>query len=145
MKKIIILSFIFSVLVSNFAFAQKGAVISFDKTVHDYGTIVQNDNGDCFFAFTNTGNEPLILSSVRSSCGCTTPKWPKEPILPSASAKIKVHYDTRRLGAINKQITVMSNASTPTVVLKIKGKVQKKPTEIVPTQNLNNSALPTAN
>ncbi|PKP36109.1 MAG: hypothetical protein CVT98_09110 [Bacteroidetes bacterium HGW-Bacteroidetes-15] len=144
MKKIFLLTIIIIFISITVSVAQSGPVISFNKTVHDYGIITQNDNGNCVFEFTNTGDEPLILSSVRSSCGCTVPKWTKEPILPKASSNINVHYDTKRTGAINKQVTVISNASTPTVVLKIKGLVNEKPSEIIPRQNLNNSALPVA-
>ena len=87
-------------------------VITFDKTVHDYGTIQQHGDGKCEFAFTNDGKEPLILSNVRSSCGCTVPTWPRHPVLPGQSEVIKVKYDTKRIGMINKSIHVYSNAKT---------------------------------
>lgn len=99
--------------------------VSFDKLVHDYGTIVQNGDGNCVFEFTNTGREPLILTNVRSSCGCTVPTWPRKPILPGKKETIAVKYATNRLGIINKSITVMSNAKNNPVVLRIKGKVVK--------------------
>lgn len=101
--------------------------IKFNKKVHDYGTIYQNGDGNCQFEFTNTGDAPLVLTAVRSSCGCTVPKWTREPIMPGESGTIKVKYDTRRLGAINKQITVRSNAENGVVVLKIRGKVIPEP------------------
>jgi len=100
--------------------------IVFDKTVHDYGTIVQNADGNCEFQFTNKGKEPLVLSNVSSSCGCTVPTWPREPIAPGKSASIKVKYDTNRVGLINKSITVSSNAANNPVVLQIKGNVTPK-------------------
>lgn len=100
--------------------------IVFDKIVHDYGTIVQNADGNSEFTFTNKGKEPLILSNVRSSCGCTVPIWPKEPIAPGKSGTIKVKYDTNRVGPINKSITVTSNAVNNSVVLKIQGNVTPK-------------------
>jgi hypothetical protein len=106
--------------------------ISFDKTVHDYGTIPYNGDGKCVFEFTNTGKEPLILTNVRSSCGCTVPKWPREPILPGQSDVINVEYKTNRIGKINKTITVQSNASNPTVVLRITGQVLKQETTVAP-------------
>lgn len=121
-----------------FAFAQQnndnpmGPSIKFAYETYDYGTIVQEGNGDCEFTFKNEGNEPLVLTSVVSSCGCTTPNWPREPILPGQNGSIKVHYDTKRLGAINKRITVNSNASNPTVILTITGNVIQKPTGAVP-------------
>ena len=103
------------------------ADIRFDKTTHDYGTIYQGGDGNCVFKFTNTGKEPLVLSSVKSSCGCTVPKWTSEPILPGKTGEILVTYDSNRLGTIAKQITVISNAQTSTIVLNIQGQIIQKP------------------
>ena len=98
--------------------------ISFEKTVIDYGTVNKGDNGVREFVFKNTGNAPLIISNVKSTCGCTIPKKPEKPILPGESEKIQVKYDTKRVGFIRKSITVTSNAaSSPTTILKIKGQV----------------------
>jgi hypothetical protein len=116
--------------------------ISFDKTVHDYGTIVQGGDGTCEFKFTNTGKEPLILQKPVSSCGCTVPTWPQEPILPGKSDVIKVTYATHNVGPINKTITVTSNAKTARVVLSIKGTVIAKPADKVPEKTNDNSAAP---
>jgi hypothetical protein len=123
---------------------QKGAEIKFDKLVHDYGNIYQNDNGTTVFEFTNTGNEPLIIDNVKYNCGCTVPEWTKEPVLPGQRGAIKVVYDTRRIGTINKQISVYSNAQNGIVNLAIKGNVLKKPSEIMPIKAINNSATPVA-
>ena len=101
------------------------AEITFDKLEHDYGEVKQNGNGVCEFTYTNTGSVPLVLSKVRSSCGCTVPKWSKEPLMPGQSATISVKYNTSSVGPINKSITVESNAKTPRVRLLIKGKVIK--------------------
>ncbi len=118
--------------------------ITFDKLVHDYGTVAYGGDGVCTFKFTNTGKEPLILQQPQSSCGCTVPTWPKEPVLPGASDEIQVTYNTKKAGPINKTITVRSNAKTNTVVLRITGTVQadpaqqlpeKKPTEGTPVNN----------
>ena len=100
----------------------------FETEVIDYGTIEHNANGDREFKFTNTGKEPLIISNAQGSCGCTTPSWPKEPIMPGKSAVIKVHYATDRVGSFEKTVTLTSNADTPTKVLKIKGVVKPDPT-----------------
>jgi len=97
--------------------------ILFEKTVHDYGTVPFNGDGKCEFKFTNTGKEPLILTNVKSSCGCTVPQWPRQPILPGQSDVIKVEYKTNRVGKINKTVTVTCNAKTPNVVLRIEGQV----------------------
>jgi hypothetical protein len=109
----------------------KTPVIKFNSLVHDYGNIFKKDNGVCNFDFTNTGKADLQLSNVSSSCGCTVPDWPKEPIPPGKSATIKVSYDTNRIGAINKSIYVDSNAGER-ITLTIKGNVSEKPTEIAP-------------
>lgn len=119
-----------------------GPQISFDKLTHEYGTVYKEGDGNCEFKFTNTGNEPLVLSTVRSSCGCTVPKWPREPVLPGKSAVISVKYDTRRMGTINKSITVISNAKTSTVTLYIKGKVVPKPVETIPEKTPGVGATP---
>lgn len=141
---VIILTLIFSVA----AFAQdaekvNGPEISFKKTTHDYGTIELNGDGAYSFEFTNTGNEPLILSKPRSSCGCTVPSWPKEPILPGETNKIKVTYNTRKAGSFNKTVTIYSNAKKKsTTLLRIKGKVEKKPNEALPEKNNSAGATP---
>ncbi len=97
--------------------------ITFDSEVVDYGTIEQGADGVREFKFTNNGKEPLIISNARGSCGCTVPTWPKNPIKPGESSVIKVKYDTKRLGAINKSVTITSNAATATKVVRIKGKI----------------------
>jgi len=107
--------------------------MSFESEVVDYGTIEQGADGVREFKFTNNGKEPLIISNARGSCGCTVPTWPKEPIKPGESSVIKVKYDTKRLGAINKSVTITSNAATPTKVVRIKGKIIAPQTSPVKT------------
>ena len=114
---------------------REGAVIEFEKDVHDYGDVAYKGNGTYSFVFTNTGSEPLMISNAKGSCGCTVPSWPKEPIAPGASAKIDVTYDTKRVGPISKSVTLTSNAvNTPVKVLRIKGTVlpQEQVSEPVP-------------
>lgn len=98
------------------------AKIVFDNLNHNYGTIAKGADGNCVFKFTNEGTIPLVLSSVKASCGCTTPSWTKDPVLPGKSGEIKVHYDTNRLGAFSKTITITSNAKK--TILRIAGTVQ---------------------
>ena len=120
---------------------QNGPEIEFEKLVHDYGEVPYNGNGECEFRFTNTGNEPLIIQKPKSSCGCTVPSWPKEPILPGESEVIKVTYRTTKVGPINKTVTVTSNAkANGTVVLRIKGKVLEQPTEAMPEKEMGNGS-----
>lgn len=109
-------------------------VIEFETEVIDYGTIEQGADGVREFKFKNTGKSPLIISNAKGSCGCTVPSWPKEPIKPGESGVIKVKYDTRRVGPINKSVTVYSNATTPVKVLRIKGTVKPAPKEALPVK-----------
>lgn len=100
------------------------AKIEFKSETIDYGEIAKGSDGVRVFEFTNTGTAPLVISDVKSSCGCTIPKKPEEPIMPGKTGEIQVKYDTKRVGPIRKAITVTSNADTPTKVLKIKGNVK---------------------
>lgn len=102
---------------------EKVAKIEFKTEVIDYGTIEKGSNGVRVFEFTNTGDAPLIISSVRSTCGCTVPKKPEAPIMPGETGEIEVKYDTNRVNPIRKTITVISNADRSTIALKIKGTV----------------------
>ena len=121
MKQLITILFIG--LISLSVSAQKAAKIEFKSDTIDYGTIEKGSDGIRVFEFTNTGDAPLIVSKVTSSCGCTVPKKPDGPILPGKTGEIQVKYDTNRVSPIRKTITVISNAETPTVALKIKGLV----------------------
>lgn len=122
MKKTVLMLFIG--LLSVGAFAQATAKIEFKSDTIDYGEIERGSDGVRAFEFTNTGDAPLVITGVRSSCGCTIPKKPEEPILPGKTGVIEVKYDTNRVGPIRKAITVTSNADTPTTILKIKGTVK---------------------
>ncbi|MEG1555301.1 MAG: DUF1573 domain-containing protein [Bacteroidales bacterium] len=116
--------------------------ITFEKTVHDYGQILKGDNGECTFEFKNTGKADLILTNCRSSCGCTIPEWPKEPIAPGKKGVIKVKYNTQRIGVISKTVTVESNAPNNRVVLSIKGNVSDTPAEAAPENNASPLVAP---
>ena len=104
--------------------------ISFEQEVMDYGTLPQGADGNRTFVFRNTGKEPLILTNVKASCGCTTPKWTRNPVAPGEKGEIVVHYDTNRMGQFHKTITVQSNGKTSTKTLTIKGKIEPKETEV---------------
>ncbi len=125
MKKTIAL--IAFALISSIGFAQNGPKIEFeakDNTI-DYGKVNKNENGSRDFIFTNTGNAPLIITNVLSTCGCTVPTKPEEPILPGKKGKITVKYNMA-FGPIRKTLTVESNAVNyegGRVALKIKGEV----------------------
>lgn len=100
--------------------------IVFDKVEHNYGEIEYGGDGNCVFTFTNTGKEPLVLTSVRASCGCTAPSWPKDPINPGEQGEIKVRYNTTISGNFNKNITVTCNGNPSSTMLRIKGRVLPK-------------------
>jgi hypothetical protein len=101
-----------------------GDFIKFEAVSHDFGTIAQNGNGSFDFIFSNTGKEPLLLKNVSTSCGCTVPEWPKEPIAPGAKGTVKVKYNTATIGPFTKTITVYSNGSTNPITLRINGTVE---------------------
>lgn len=113
-------------------YAQKGPKIEFKETTIDYGTVSkESDSGLRKFVFTNTGNEPLIINKVNSTCGCTVPSSPKEPIMPGKTGEIEVKYNMNP-GPIRKTITVESNAinvEEGRVALNIRGLVEEKKAE----------------
>lgn len=118
-------------LVSAVTFAQSGPKIEFaaENNTIDYGTVIKgNDDGLRSFEFTNTGDAPLIISNVRSTCGCTVPSKPEAPIMPGKKGKIDVKYNMS-IGRISRTITVETNAVNHTdgkVALRIKGEVVEK-------------------
>lgn len=105
-----------------------GPMLTLDKEVHDYGTIPQGANGACEFTVTNTGDAPLIITQCKGSCGCTVPQCDTTPLKPGAKTVITVKYDTKRVGPINKSVTISSNATnTPEKIVRIKGTVEAGP------------------
>lgn len=112
---------------------ENGPKMEFESMTVDYGQIEQHSDKIRFLKFKNTGNEPLIISNARGSCGCTVPTWPKEPIAPGEESEIKVSYATNRLGKINKTITFTTNEGGKPHVVKVIGFVNKKE-EAVPAK-----------
>jgi len=106
-------------------------VFKFEKEVIDYGKVDLNANGVREFNFTNVGKSPLVISNIKSSCGCTVPTKPTEPIMPGKTGKIGVKYATNRPGGFSKSITIFSNASEKVKVLRIKGIVIKPESAVV--------------
>lgn len=99
--------------------------ISFLQDQINYGIINKGADGKKVFTFTNTGNKPLIITNVKSSCDCSVPSWTKQPILPGKSGEITVVYDTKIIGNFSKTIEVFSNdTKTPRKLLKIKGEIK---------------------
>lgn len=117
------------VMMSASGIAQTGPKIEFKAETIDYGTVSKgDDSGLRVFEFTNTGDAELVINDVKSSCGCTVPSKPTEPILPGKTGKIEVQYNMNP-GPISKTITVTSNATNKQegiILLKISGNVVVK-------------------
>lgn len=103
--------------------AQSSPVITFEKKVHNFGDLKKGTPVSYEFIFTNTGRQPLFLSEPRSSCGCTVPSWPDEPIMPGQKKGITLTFDAAKEGEFSKQVTILSNADNSPEVLIIKGVV----------------------
>lgn len=104
--------------------AQKPAEIKFDKLTHDFGKFSEKDGVvTCTFAFTNVGEQPLVINQAVASCGCTVPSYTKEPIQPGKSGEIKVTYNGvgKALGHFKKTITVRTNGAVEITRLYIEG------------------------
>ncbi len=113
---------------ASFTPSAEGPKIEFEKMTYDYGQIQQGANGDSEFKFKNIGSEPLVLTNVQASCGCTTPSWPREPIMPGQEGAIKVRYNTNNMGGFTKTITVYSNSveNQERLTLRVTGTVNAK-------------------
>jgi len=105
--------------------SKNAGVLSFETEEIDYGSIPQHADGVKIFKFTNTGATPIVITQVKTSCGCTVPTYSKEPVVAGATGEIQIKYATDRLGVFTKTITIVSNASEPNKVIKIKGEVLK--------------------
>ena len=97
--------------------------IAWKTTKHDFGTIAQNAPVSFVFELTNVGDEVLILDNVRTTCGCTAPEWPKEPIAPKASSQITVTYNAAKAGAFKKLVKVYLKGQKKPEILTIEGTV----------------------
>ena len=137
MKQVLtILAFVLVGFYSATAQTTNGAIMTFDVTTVDYGTIDKGADPIRKFKFTNTGNEPLIVKAAKGSCGCTVPTYPKEPIMPGESNFIDVRYDTQRVGAFTKTVTLTTNEASDTHTQTIKGEVKAPASqESVPASN----------
>ncbi|MCX7696992.1 MAG: DUF1573 domain-containing protein [Bacteroidales bacterium] len=106
--------------------SDKKPIISFEKTEHDFGDIMEGEIVEYNFKFTNTGNADLIISGQRASCGCTVSDYPRNPIKPGESSYIKVTFNSEgRVGKNYKTVTLSTNCEPSEVVLTIKSNVIK--------------------
>lgn len=98
--------------------------MTFGETEFDFGTITEGEKVSHTYTFTNTGEEPLILSNAKGSCGCTVPKWPREPIAPGASSEIVVEFNSKnKRGKKNQKVTITANTNPPQSFIYLKGEV----------------------
>lgn len=101
-------------------------VMTFDKKEHDFGTITMGTPQEHTFTFTNTGEAPLIITDAKSSCGCTVPNPPKDPIAPGESGELLVKFNGSGMNQVTKTITVTANTAAGSEILRIKAFVQPK-------------------
>lgn len=138
MKRLLLVVLFTTQIIANSLFAQENkSTIFFRNKACDLGEIFE-DKGilNAVFMFSNSGNTPLIIQRVVSSCDCAVVDWPKEPILPGARSDIKVAFNPKgRVGKFEKLITVYSNADQPTVVLTLSGVVKEKQKELFDIYN----------
>ena len=98
-----------------------------EKGIYDFGALTEGDTVEHTFAFTNTGQFPLIINNITASCGCTTPEWPHEPVAPGAKSSIRVRFNSRgKMGQQNKTITVFANTDPSMTDLQFKAMVNPK-------------------
>ncbi len=131
MKKFILLGASLVILVScihksEHQAKKSGVEIWFEKSTYDYGEIEENSDGIYPIKFKNIGKEAIVVNNVRTSCGCTVPSWPRNPVEPGDTGIIKVKYNTALPGSFMKSVTVYSTAANSPVKLIIKGKVLPK-------------------
>ncbi len=100
-----------------------GKEIWFEEYLHDYGEILEDSDGTWSFSFKNLGEEAIVINRVRSTCGCTVPAWPREPVEPGVAGEITIKYNTAQTGTFMKSVYVYSSAANSPVKLQIKGKV----------------------
>ncbi len=99
-------------------------VISFAKTEHDFGKLIQGEQVSVIFKFENTGELPLLISKVSASCGCTASKYPTEPIAPGEEGRLEVTFDSKgQRGMQNKTVTVLTNTQPQSTILRLKAQV----------------------
>lgn len=104
--------------------------LEFEESTFDFGEIMEGDKVKHQYKFTNTGEEPLIISNAKGSCGCTVPEWPRNPIAPGETAVIDVEFDSKGKGKVggnpqSKRVTITANTDPANTYLTIKGIVDK--------------------
>ena len=124
MKNFIVIALAFFSVVETHAAGK--AKIAFAETEYVMNDNVLGETSEHVFVFKNVGEEPLIIANAVPSCGCVTPTWTKEPVLPGDTGSVHVYYQSKMSGAFHKTIKVFSNASGKKPVLQISGETKKK-------------------
>ena len=101
------------------------AELQWKKTTIDLGELEKNKPAPATFVFNNTGKEPVIITSVKASCGCTTSKYTKEPVKPGRKGEVTVTYNARKAGVFHKTVRVNIQGIKEPIVLHVKGKVKE--------------------
>ncbi len=103
---------------------ETAAKIEFEEEVFDFGDIEEGESVEHLFKFKNTGENPLVISNAKGSCGCTVPEWPRSPIAPGGKGEIKVIFNSKgKTGSQNKTVTIMANTLPNETLIRIVGKV----------------------
>lgn len=109
---------------TNFAHLIREAKIKFIKVSHDFGSVEKGQPVTAEFSFENEGSEPLVITEVKTSCGCTVGEYPKDPIAPGKTGIIKATYNAAKPGAFTKTVKVFTNDSTEPLLLTLRGEVK---------------------
>ena len=113
----------------------------FSETEFDFGTVKEGEKVSHVYKFKNSGKEPLVISNAQGSCGCTVPKWPRDPIAPGKTGEVVVEFDTKgKAGDRNQKVTLTANTNPPQTFLSLKGKVEGDPNaqpQTAPTMQVN--------
>ncbi len=103
-----------------------GPAITFEESKYDFGSVAQGGMVDHVFKFKNTGTQPLIISNIGVSCGCTTPEYTKDPVMPGKTGSIAAHFNSAgKMGMQNKVLTIESNAAAGNATVSLVGEVKE--------------------
>jgi hypothetical protein len=139
LMKNLLFSIFSSLLIGGAVYAQPA--IKFNNETFDFGEVFEGKLASHEFEVVNTGNQPLVINNVQASCGCTSPHWTREPIMPGKTGIIKATYNSGgRPGQFNKSLTITSNAGNGNKTIFIKGNVIKKEDKVYTEEQKKNSA-----
>ena len=107
--------------------------INFDKTSHDFGEIDNGTAVETIFSYTNSGRSPLVVTDIKSSCGCTVPQgWSREPLMPGESSQFTVKFNGKGANKVSKTITLTTNTENGREQVRISAFVKPDPNANAP-------------